>query len=499
MFAVLERAIIARGEGVMAEIGLRVSPALASGEWVAPLLGAAIFGAVLLKGSAVIGDPDIQWHIETGRWIAAHASVPDRDIFSFSMPGAPWHAHEWLSELIFWAVFRLSGWSGVVATAASAAGVGFALLAAALARHLHPRHVVIVSMAAFAVASQHILARPHILTWPILVLWTDALCSARERKTVPHPAALLLMVIWANLHGSYVFGVALAGFFAAEAIWHAPCEVRLTVVRGWGLFLCGAALVSLLTPHNPLENIRFAFGFLDGSGFIAPIGEWQPADFGTLSGLELVLLGLLALALLGRIQVPPLRILLLVGLIQLALTHVRHGELLGLVAPLSLAPALARGLYGDSVAATSSGRMPPLVIIGALALFTGSWASRADVAPPAAVSPIAAVNAARQAGLLKEPVFNHFNFGGFLIAAKVPVLIDGRADLYGAAFLSRYLEATSLARPDSLESLLDRYGIRWTLLPPGTPAIALLDHLPGWTRLYADEYAVVHRRVVPGR
>jgi len=36
-------------------------------------------------------------------------------------------------------------------------------------------------------------------------------------------------------------------------------------------------------------------------------------------------------------------------------------------------------------------------------------------------------------------------------------------------------------------------------LPPGTPAIALLDHLPGWTRLYADEYAVVHRRVVPGR
>src|SRR5919206_4093221 len=149
----------------MAELGLRVAPRWATGEWVAPLLGAAMFGAVLLKGSAVIGDPDIQWHIETGHWIAAHTSVPGRDIFSFSMPSAPWHAHEWLAELIFWAVFRLSGWAGVVVTAASAAGLGFALLAAALNRHLQPRHVLMVSMAAFAVGSQHILARPHILTW----------------------------------------------------------------------------------------------------------------------------------------------------------------------------------------------------------------------------------------------------------------------------------------------------------------------------------------------
>jgi hypothetical protein len=483
----------------MAEIGLRVAPRLTSGEWVAPLLGVAMFGAVLLKGSAVIGDPDIQWHIETGRWIAAHARVPDRDIFSFSMPSAPWHAHEWLSELIFWAVFRLTGWAGVVATAASAAGLGFGLLAAALGRHLQPRYVLIVSMAAFAVASQHILARPHILTWPILVLWTDAVCSASDRKTVPHPAVLLLMVIWANLHGSYLFGVALAGLFAAEAIWHAESERRFSLLRSWAIFLCGAALVSLLTPHNPLDNIWFAFGFLNAGGFIAPIGEWQPANFGTVNGLELVLLGLLALALLGRIQLPPFRILLVVGLLHLALTHVRQGELLGLVAPLALAATLARALSDGSAPARSPGGVrAPVAVLAILALLTSFWANRTEVAPPAAVSPAAAVDAARAAGLLNQPVLNDFNFGGYLIAAKVPVFIDGRADLYGAAFLSRYLDAVSLARPDSLERLLDQYGIGWTLLPPGTPAIALLDHVPGWSRFYADEYAVVHRRIAPG-
>jgi hypothetical protein len=191
---------------------------------------------------------------------------------------------------------------------------------------------------------------------------------------------------------------------------------------------------------------------------------------------------------------------LLVALIQLALNHVRHGELLGLVAPLSLAPALARGLYSGSFPAFSAGGIRATAFItAALALSATIWASRTDVAPPAGVAPVAAVTAAREAGLLNEPVLNDFNFGGFLIASGVPVFIDGRADLYGAAFLSRYLEAVSLTLPDSLDNVLDQYGIGWTLLQPGTPAAVLLDRMPAWTRLYADEYAVVHRRVPPIR
>ena len=38
-----------------------------------------------------------------------------------------------------------------------------------------------------------------------------------------------------------------------------------------------------------------------------------------------------------------------------------------------------------------------------------------------------------------------------------------------------------------------------TMLQPQTPAIQLLDRLPGWERLYADETAVVHRRLSGSR
>ncbi|HXV26025.1 MAG TPA: hypothetical protein VED46_17440 [Alphaproteobacteria bacterium] len=482
----------------MAEIGLRTIPRPALGDWLAPAVGTAIFVAALLKGSAVIGDPDIQWHVEAGRWIATHLSVPDRDPFSHSMLGAPWHAHEWLSELLFWWAFHLGGWGAVATVAAASAGLAFALLATILQRHLQPRHTLVLCTASFALASQHLLARPHILTWPILVLWTAALCTAVERRAPPSLFWLLLMALWANLHGGYVFGLALAGLFAAEAIWRAEASARAGLLLGWGAFLLAAAFASLMTPHAPAAGVRFALGFLDGSGFVAPIGEWQPADFRTLSGLQLVLLGILALALLGRLRLPPFRVLLLVGLVYLALSHVRHGELLGLVAPLAVAACLGANLYGGAVVETvpaGRGRLwgvcaSAAVLVLAPALYFG----RAEVAPPSAVAPVAALESARSAELLGQPVLNSFNFGGFLIFSGVPVFIDGRADFYGSTFLRRYLDAVTLTNAGALEALLAERGIGWTMLQTGTPAILLLDRLPGWERVYTDETAVVHRR-----
>jgi hypothetical protein len=61
----------------------------------------------------VLGDGDTWSHVATGEWIIAHGAVPRADPFSHSMPGAPWIAHEWLSEVILAFAFRLGGWSGV--------------------------------------------------------------------------------------------------------------------------------------------------------------------------------------------------------------------------------------------------------------------------------------------------------------------------------------------------------------------------------------------------
>ncbi len=107
-----------------------------------------------------------------------------------------------------------------------------------------------------------------------------------------------------------------------------------------------------------------------------------------------------------------------------------------------------------------------------------------------AVTPQAALAAAQRAGLT-GPVFNSEAYGGYLVFSGVPVFIDGRIEMYGNDFLAAYL-AAERGDPGALAGLLDRYHIAWTLLRAGSPAIAVLDRLPGWRRAYADDQAVIH-------
>ena len=73
------------------------------------------------------------------------------------------------------------------------------------------------------------------------------------------------------------------------------------------------------------------------------------------------------------------------------------------------------------------------------------------------------------------------------------MFVDGRADLFGDTFLTRYRMA-ALAFGDGLPSLLNDYSISWAIFEPLHPAVTQLVHLPDWERVYADQYAVVFRR-----
>jgi hypothetical protein len=75
----------------------------------------------------------------------------------------------------------------------------------------------------------------------------------------------------------------------------------------------------------------------------------------------------------------------------------------------------------------------------------------------------------------------------------IPTFIDGRADLFGDAFLARDA-AAGAGIGNALSDLLEEYAVAWTLFEPSSPAASLLDHLPGWQRVYADAAAVVHRK-----
>ena len=83
------------------------------------------------------------------------------------------------------------------------------------------------------------------------------LAQAREKHKAPSCWLIAVMPLWANLHGSFAFGLALAGALAGEAV----IEDRKAAL-GWGLFLLGATVACLATPFGISGSIASLAGKL---------------------------------------------------------------------------------------------------------------------------------------------------------------------------------------------------------------------------------------------
>jgi hypothetical protein len=413
------------------------------------------------------------------------------------MAGAPWIAKEWLSQVVYAAAYAIGGWNAVAALAAVAIAAAFGLLARALLQDLDVVPAFVLVIAALVLASPHLVARPHALALPVMVAFVFGSVRAADRGHAPSLWLLPLMTLWANLHGGFTLGLALIVPLAAEAVWNAPGALRLQAALRWGRFGVLALVAACITPYGP-ESILVTWRILGLGEALSLIMEWQPQDFSHLAGFELCLLAAIAFALWRRLILPPMRLLIVLGLLHLALAHVRNAEILGFLGPLFIAAALARQLpefarRNDEAPAQPNRLMTGGLAAAALALTLALGSARA-LAPGPEITPAAAVEAIKRANA--GPVLNDYPFGGYMVRAGVAPFIDGRTELYGGPFTVRHHRAVMLQSLPDLLALLEQYRIGATLLHPATPAVALLDRMPDWKRIYADDYAVVHQRVI---
>jgi hypothetical protein len=383
-----------------------------------------------------------------------------------------------------WAV---GAWASIHLVFAACAGLTAAVVGFTVRKRVAMMPALLTVALGLCCITASLLARPHMLALPLLAIWTAGLATAREKEGAPSWWLLPVIPLWANLHGSFAFGLALAGALAVEAVAEAPDRAK--AATGWGLFLLAATVCAMATPFG-FHTLVFPFQLSSMQG-LAFIGEWQAADFSHPSTLAIALLT--ALFVLGRgwVKVPPLRMLLLVALVWLALSHTRHQMLLGVTAPILLAPFLARS-WPASERQEASSRLFGLVAGVLLIAMIGARLAFPVIRNDGPVTPATALAHVPQP-LRQTPVLNGYGFGGYLIWNGVKVYIDSRADLYGDAFLRNY---SGIISPDrgALAAAVSAHHINWTILPSGAPVTKLMDTMPGWRRLYSDKFATVHVR-----
>jgi len=448
--------------------------------------------AVTAFAPQVLNDGDTFMHIAAGARMLADHAVLYRDPFSYTFAGAPWQAHEWLAEIAMAVAYGAGGWSGLLLLFAFAAAAAAGLLAHNLGRWLDWPAQAIVSIIALSCMTPSLLARPHLLALPLLALWLSELLIARSEERAPSFALLPVMTLWANIHGSFMLGLGLAAGLALDAL--VSDDNRAATFRSWSLFGAGALAAALINPHF-IQGLLFPIDMM-GAAKLANVAEWQPIDFSQFQPLELAVLAALYFIVTRGVRIPPVRALIVLALLHLALQHQRHQIVFALAAPLLLAEPMSRALTAPASAILERAhRLAAFAATAAVMLVVGLATLRLFVPVVRSDSPVAPISALANVppALRAEPVLNDYSFGGYLIFAGVRPFVDSRVELYGDAFLARY-EKIIAADPEAVRATLRAYDIRWTILGKHSRAVAVMDGIRGWSRLYGDDYAVVHIR-----
>lgn len=161
------------------------------------ILAISIFLILLQK----VYEPDTFWHIKTGEIILKTKAIPQKDIFSFVTENKDWTPPEWLSDVVFYLVYKAGGFVLLNIFTIILYGLCFLLLFYILIKRGVTAVVssTIVTVAAIA-ACERSQPRPHIFTYFFLALMTLLIDEYRLKGRKYIFLLPIISLFWANLH-----------------------------------------------------------------------------------------------------------------------------------------------------------------------------------------------------------------------------------------------------------------------------------------------------------
>ena len=522
--------------------------------------------AAALAMSPNVADPDLWGHVQFGRDVLASHSIADTTSYSFTAEGYRWINHENLSEIVMALVVDYCGPLGLV--------IGkfllslFVILAILIFNLKQGTGTVVASILTLLVAANlgyHWSIRPQLssfVAFTLLILllqygfagWRDhwhlKFSSVKKPEARRLPPAELgicgfrlkvlwllvpLFLIWANSHGGFVAGIAVAmaylGMRAVEAIIEGGGWQRTN--PGWtvaGRLLFMAALIGMVTLANPY-GAGLQIWLLESLGSPRPeISDWSTSPLFSSVGIKLwFLIAVTGLALGGsRREHDATQSLILAILFWQSVAHFRHAPFFAIAAGFWIGPHLKSTLdcWAKPTATTVHTSVWSRALLQAglilLMIISGTMLGNrlSDLQVRRDQFPVDAIDFMRQQGLHGKLVVS-YDWAQYSIAAlcsdtylddpsqKSQVAFDGRfrtcypQPIIDMHFDFLYGNTPSMQRHRDCQSLSVDAG---RVLRFGSPDLVLLkrqgertenhmyENTPQWTLLYQDAIAQVWGR-----
>ena len=448
---------------------------------VVPLAIGAFFGA--LSTRLPVGDSDVFWHLKLGEQaLRGYFALPESvSGLSWTAPSWAGSSDQWLGQALLALAYDGGGWRGITALRALAVAllVGLVVYLAIRERPGRPLGAVLAAFPAIVLSRFVWTERPELFGFVCFTVLIVLLRAARSGSDRARYAVPVLLIVWANLHGSFALGAILAVAVFVDGALAEPDRRR-----AYGIAALAAMLATLVTPAG--------IGTWTAPGFhlLHPprsIQEWSVPDVTTLPGLLFfaAIFGTFATALFARTRAPREAVVLL-PVLFVSLIATRQMPLFAIAAVPYLAAyggeavtelaAIARVRLPRMASAgrPPSGLVDAIVLAGA-SLVLAVTAAYGTAAPDLSGYPTAAVPLLRPGpGLL-----DHYDWGGFLIASApgTPVFVDGRLIPYLGGVLDDY--STVIGVHPGWREIIARRGIKQLLVKPTDPVAVRARDL-GW-------------------
>jgi hypothetical protein len=487
-------------------------PTIADLLFVIPFLCLAFYPA-----NGLLEDGDTGYHIRAGEFILDTFSIPRHDIFSFLSPPLAWTAHEWLSEVIMAIVHMAFGLTGVV--------IFFAFLISLVYYLLYRINctsnnniilALLVTLLVMVSSTFHWLARPHILSQLLFVVWYFILNAYHYRNKNYLYLLPLLMVLWVNLHGGFIAGFILLGVYLIGNVirsFASDTEKRgvsrkKTVPLAFISIIC--LLAALINPYG-YHILLFPFNLVSNTFLMDHVTEFISPNFHEIEPFKYLLLLMISLFAVSRERLDAIELLLILIFTNMALYSARHITLFAIIAlPIILRQGEAllhekKGAFPDflkkrsnviaSVDKTAAGYVWP--VLGVLIVIIFAANGKLEYTFDAGKKPVAAVEFLKTEPI-KGNMFNNDEFGDYIIYAAWPdyrVFFDGRSDMYGTERLKDYLKVAYTET--GWETILEKYDINWIIYNSKSILSRVLIKDKGWRLIYSDKVATIFVRDIP--
>jgi hypothetical protein len=468
-------------------------------------------------GMDLLADCDTGYHIRTGEYIMRTLSVPRHDIYSFITPPIPWTAHEWLSEVIMALVHRAFGLTGIVLFFTYLIAFTYYLLFRIVRKSGgNILAEILVILLAITASEIHWLARPHIFSLLLFVIWYTLLDEFQYRNKNYLYFLPLMMLLWVNLHGGFIIALVLTGIYFFDNL------TKIFLLKGEGkseyprkAFLLGAVfvtciLVSLVNPYG-YHILLFPFRLTSNRFLMDNVLEFLSPNFHEGMPFKYLLYLMIGVFALSSTRLRFVELTLVLLFTSMALYSARYIPLFAIIvtpilvrqlSPLLDEPhgkvfAFLRKRAGriSSVDAAAKGYLWPLAAFALVALLALNGTIRFHFDEK--IKPVDAVRFLKGEHI-RGNMFNNDEFGDYIIYAAsdmYKVFFDGRSDMYGVDRMKEYYKVTRLE--EGWNDVLNKYNISMIIYDNRSALSRFLLGRDDWKLIYSDRVANIFVRNIP--